>query len=201
MAYEWREFPEWSWSHSRRQTFQECPRKYFYQYYGSHNGWYDDAPDPTRLAYRLKQLTSLPLEMGGAIHSAAAFAIQSARSRGGIPSFDTLHDKVRHDLNQAWTDSHDRSAWGRGPRRRKMFHEFYYGTGISDPAIEESRQNVRACLTNLLASQSFREAISAPHIEVRQVENMVTFDIDGTRIYGTPDMLYRLGDDTWTVTD
>ena len=153
MAYERREFPDWSWSHSRRRMFQECPRMYFYQYYGSHNGWDERAPDPVRSAYRLKQLTALPLEMGGAIHSAAAFAVQSARSGGGIPSFDTLHDKVRHDLNRAWKESQDRSAWERAPRRRKMFHEFYYGTGLTEPAIKESRQHIRTCLTNLLASQ------------------------------------------------
>ena len=50
-------------------------------------------------------------------------------------------------------------------------------------------------------SQSFRKAVSAPQVEVRLVESMVTFALDGTLIYGTPDMLYRLGDDTWTVTD
>jgi len=201
MAYERREFPEWSWSHSRRQTFQECPRMYFWQYYGSHNGWEDSASELARKAYRLKQLGSLPLEIGNAIHSAAAFAIQSARSSGGIPSLDTLHTKTRNDLNRAYQESQDRDAWARRPRYRKMLHEFYYGTGLSDRAIEEARQRLSTCLANLLACQSFREGIAAPHVEVREVERLDTFDFHGTPIYGVPDMLYRLGDDTWIVTD
>ena len=64
MPYQRSEHPIWSWSHSRRETFQECPRKYYYQYYASHNGWEADAPETARLAYRLKNLTTLPEEIG-----------------------------------------------------------------------------------------------------------------------------------------
>src|SRR3990172_4639617 len=201
MAYERREFPEWSWSHSRRRMFQECPRMYFWQYYGSHNGWEDSALESARVAYRLKQLGTLPIEIGGAIHSAAAFAIQSARSGGGIPSLDTLRTKVANDLNRAYQESQDRSAWARRPLYRKMLHEFYYGTGLSDRDIEETRQRVSTSLTNLIASQSFREAIAAPTVEVREMERFDTFEFNGTPIHGVPDLLYRLVDNTWTVTD
>ncbi len=201
MPYERTEYPSWSWSHSRREMFQECPRKYGYQYYASHNGWEDEAPEFARSAYRLKQLTSLPLEIGGAVHAAAAFAIQSARSGGGVPSLDTLRTQVRNTLNRAYTESKDRAEWERWPNRRKMFHEFYYDTGLSDTAIDESKQRIEACLTNLVASESYREAIAAPFVEVKEVENFVTFDLEGTPIHGVPDLLYRLGDDTWTVTD
>ena len=181
--------------------FQECPRKYYYQYYGSHNGWEDDAPAPARVSYRLKQLTNLPLEIGAAVHSAAAFAIQSARSGGQVPTIDILHTKVRNDLNQAYLQFKDRAEWERAPRRRKMFHEFYYDTGLSDSAIAESKQRISSCLANLIVSQSFRDAITAPFVEVKQVENFVTFDIEGTPVHGVPDLVYRLGDDSWTVTD
>ena len=201
MAYERREFPEWSWSHSRGQTFKECTRRYFYHYYGSHNGWEDDAPDPVKQAYRLKQLGSVPLEVGGAIHDAAAFALQSARSGTGVPSFDVLRDKVRAKLNQAFMESQDRAGWERQPRRRKMLHEFYYETGLSDRAIEDARERFTACLRNLPESRSFREAVVAPYIEIKGVEGFVTFDLEDTPIHGVPDLVYRLGDDTWVVAD
>ena len=201
MAYERREFPEWSWSYSRRGTFQECPRKYYYHYYGSHNGWEDDADPLTTSAYRLKQLTNLFMETGGAIHSAAAFAVQSARTRDNVPGSDALHDMVRNQLNQAYVESKDRDEWERSPRRRKMFHEFYYDTGLSETAIEQSKERIRDCLTNLVESESFREANAAPYVEVKEVEGFVTFDVEDTRVHAVPDLVYRLGDDTWTVTD
>ena len=174
---------------------------YFYHYYESHNGWEDGAPEPAKVSYRLKQLTSLQMEIGAAVHSAAEFAIQSARSGDEVPSLDILHNKVRNDLNKAYLESRDRAAWERTPNRRKIFHEFYYATGLSDSAIEESRQRILTCLTNLLASRSFLDAIAAPYVEARQVDEFVTFDLEGTPIYAMPDLLYRLEDQTWTVTD
>lgn len=201
MTYQRREYPEWSWSHSRRRMFEECPRLYFYQYYGAHNGWEDESPEHVRLAYRLKQLTNLQIEIGSAVHSAAAFALHGIRFGGERPGFEALLEKVRGHLNRVYKESHDRRAWEIRPNRRMMLHEFYYDTGLSEAAIEESRTRIRSCLTNLLTSQSFREATAAPHVEVRQVDNFVTFDFEGTPVHGVPDLLYRRGDDSWTVTD
>lgn len=201
MAYERREHPTFSWSHSRRAVFRECPRKYFYQYYGSHNGWEDTAPESVRLAYRLKHLTSLPLEIGGAVHEAAAAAIHRARSGAAAPTADDLYDTARKRMNSAWIDSHDRPAWERSPRWRRMFHEFYYDTGIGDDDIADARDTIRACIDNLLRSQSFREAVAAPFVEVRNVEELSTFYIDDTPVYAVPDLVYRKGGDVWTVVD
>jgi hypothetical protein len=53
MAFEVHPYPEFSWSQSRRSTFRECPRKYFWTYYGSHNGWLREAPAEARAAWRL----------------------------------------------------------------------------------------------------------------------------------------------------
>jgi len=43
VPYEYREFPEFSWSPSRQRQLDDCPRAYFYRYYVSWNGWLDDA--------------------------------------------------------------------------------------------------------------------------------------------------------------
>ena len=201
MAYERREHPTFSWSHSRRAVFQECPRKYYYQYYGSHNGWEDTAPESARLAYRLKHLTSLPLEIGGAVHEVASTAIHRARSGAAALTADDLYDMARNRMNKAWIDSLDRPAWERSPRWRRMFHEFYYDTGIGDDEIAAARDTLRTCIANLLRSQSFREAVAAPFVEVRNVEELTTFYIDDTPIYAVPDLVYRKGGDVWTVVD
>ena len=47
-----------SWSRSRDGAFQECRRRYFYQYYGAWGGWDPTAPEETRRLYVLKQLSS-----------------------------------------------------------------------------------------------------------------------------------------------
>lgn len=201
MPYEHRDFPEFSWSHSRRDVFQQCPRRYYFHYYASHNGWYDDAPNEVRLAYRLKNLTSLALEIGAAVHEGASTAIQKARTGDNVPTAAELLSMSRDRLNKAWGESKDVPAWRRSPKWRRMFREVYYDTGIGETQYAETREQLKTCFENLLASTSFREAVAAPHIEIRSNEEFITFDVDGTKVHAVPDLIYRRGDDTWIIVD
>ena len=201
MPYEHRVFPEFSWSHSRRDVFRECPRRYYFRYYASHNGWYDDAPEDVRLAYRLKNLTGLALEIGAAVHEGASTAIQKARIGDEVPTADELLSMSRNRLNKAWVESKDVPAWRRSPRWRRMFREVYYDTGIGENQYAETREQLKTCFENLLASTSFREAVEAPRVEIRNNEEFITFEIDETKIHAVPDLIYRRGDGTWTIVD
>lgn len=50
------QYPQWSYSQSRASMFDECLRKYYYHYYGAHNGWKTDSADEMQVRlYRLKQ--------------------------------------------------------------------------------------------------------------------------------------------------
>ena len=75
MAFEIRAYPDFSWSQSRRSTFRECPRKYYWHYYGSHNGWLDEATAEARQAWRLKKITNLYMVLGTIVHELAAEAV------------------------------------------------------------------------------------------------------------------------------
>ncbi|MDQ6779924.1 MAG: hypothetical protein M3Z37_02050 [Candidatus Eremiobacteraeota bacterium] len=44
---------EFAFSWSRHRVFYQCPRKLYWQYYGSWNGWRDDAAHDCARAYRL----------------------------------------------------------------------------------------------------------------------------------------------------
>ena len=61
---------EFSWSRSRDATFQDCRRKYFYQYYGAWGGWDPGAPPDVRRLYILKQLSSRQQWAGRIVHDA-----------------------------------------------------------------------------------------------------------------------------------
>ena len=51
------------WSNTRFDTFGQCKRKYFYQYYGKH-----DVEHDLRKINLLKELTTVPLEVGNISH-------------------------------------------------------------------------------------------------------------------------------------
>jgi PD-(D/E)XK nuclease superfamily protein len=202
MAYERREFPEFSWSQSRRSTFRDCPRKYYWQYYGSHNGWEDEAPAETQLAYRLKQLTNLHILVGSIVHESASRAILDARGGKAPYSADALLKGGKKRLNQAYVESQKKADWERNPKWRSMLQEFYYGTGPSSALIDRIRDKLTNCLRNLLASQSYRDALQAPFVEVKSVDQpMTTFKLGGHVIYAQPDLLYRLGNGEWRIVD
>ena len=42
--FEIRPHPDFSWSISRQRKLDDCPRAYFFHYYGSHNGRLREAP-------------------------------------------------------------------------------------------------------------------------------------------------------------
>ncbi len=202
MVFEHREHPEFSWSQSRRSTFRSCPRQYYWQYYGSHNGWYDDADETARLAYRLKKLSSFYEFLGGAIHELAADAIKGARGDEPPLTADELFQVGRDKLNRAYAQSKRLKDWKRRPNRITMFHDFYYGTGPSRDMIDRIRDRLRTCTENLLESESYREALQAPFVEVKEVDRGPEFfTFEGYTVWAQPDLLYRTGDGEYHVVD
>ena len=64
--------PILGWSFSRYDTFSDCKRKYYYQYYGK----YDSQYKRDKIDF-LKGLTSIPMEIGNVSHD----VIQSVLER------------------------------------------------------------------------------------------------------------------------
>lgn len=62
-------YPEFSWSFSRHKTILECLLKYYYSYYGSHNGWLSSSDAITKHIYRLKKITTLDMLLGEQVHN------------------------------------------------------------------------------------------------------------------------------------
>jgi len=193
--------PKFSWSQSRRSTFRECLRRYFYRYYASHRGWENDANPHTALTYRLKQITNLHLLVGSIVHELASEAILRARGGQEPIELDALISAGRGRLNRAWAESQDRASWERFPKRRIMLHEVYYGSGPSGPLIETIREKLTSSLEGLLRSVSYREAAEAPYIEVKEADRLDSFVLDGVTIYAQPDLLYRRGSGEVRIVD
>lgn len=81
-----------------------------------------------------------------------------------------------------------------------MMMEFYRGTGPSQDLVVTIRERLYACLRNLPASESFREAVESPQVEVKEVDRLDFLDLEGVKLYARPDLLYRLGD-AWRIVD
>ncbi len=200
MAFEIRPFPDFSWSQSRRSLFRECPRKYYWNYYGSHNGWLDEAPDEAKRAWRLKKISNLHMTLGSVVHELAASAVSRVRGGGSPPEPADLIEQGRARLNRVWVETQQREQWERRPNASTMLLEFYRGTGPSRDLVESIRDRLYACLRHLPESESFREAVEAPLVEVKEVDRLDFVELEGVKVYAQPDLLYRLGD-AWRIVD
>ncbi|GIQ68985.1 PD-(D/E)XK nuclease family protein [Xylanibacillus composti] len=203
MAFVVRPFPEWSWSQSRDQLFRECPRKYYYHYYASHNGWQREASEEAQAAYRLKQLANLYLVMGDELHQIAEHLLQRWEEQAGDAAADELVERLRRRLNQAFLDSRDVPRWKRAPKKSTMLHEMYYIGELPQDRVEKIKRRLRVCVDGLLRSLTWRELTASPSMRIAEVEQLRTFEVEGTPVYVKMDALLedRSRERPWIMVD
>ena len=73
---------------------------YYYQYYGSHNGWERNAP-PLAAAYRLKQLTTLH-SFGRCGASSGSAAVERLGSKGAFMDAGEVEEFIRRKMRSVW---------------------------------------------------------------------------------------------------
>jgi len=123
------------WSISRHEVFDKCKRQYFYQYYSKH---VKDAPQYK--ISKLKGLTSVPLEIGNAVHDCMeALLNRLQKSDSGIDEerfFKFADDKLKEYFSA------------------KSFIEIYYK---QEEALDiaAAGEKVRACLSNFIESPCY----------------------------------------------
>ncbi|MFC2061987.1 PD-(D/E)XK nuclease family protein [Elusimicrobiota bacterium] len=201
MAYQRTEYPQWSWSSSRKSTFTECHRKYYYNYYLSHNGWENDAPEEAKRVYKLKNLDGIHLLFGSAIHEVAEEICRAAVSSQEIPGIQTVKDKIRDILNKAWKESKEPHLWESNPKKYSMLFSFYYGSGLNENTIDKIKGKMDKAIPNLFSSDTVKEISSSDDYEIKIAESMDTFEMFDTAIYAIPDLVLKRPDGKWVVVD
>ncbi|TYR80556.1 PD-(D/E)XK nuclease family protein [Priestia megaterium] len=190
--FQMKEFPEFSWSHSRHKLLMECPRKYGYTYYISHNGWLFDAPLLAQQAYRLKKLTTLPMFFGQAVHNVIEKTIKRYMKHHYIPTVSELEATVRSDLRKAFIDSRDHGdLWYHKPNHYIMFFEFYKHGYLTKTETKEINDRLGTCLHHFLQSKTFKELTSHPAINIIESKKFRSTYVDHIKMYAVLDLLYQ----------
>src|SRR5687767_2747852 len=116
-----------SWSRSRDGAFQECRRRYFYQYYGAWGGWDPGAPEEVRRLYVLKQLSSRQQWAGRVVHDAVEMALKAIAEGHELPQEAFLSDIVDR-MRQDWKSSKT-GRYRQHPKSAALF-EHEYGVDV-----------------------------------------------------------------------
>jgi len=176
-----------SWSASRISKLEQCPRAYWWHYYGSWKGWERGAMGEARRAYTLKQILSLPAWAGKVVHEIIAVTIINFQTGGRWPSVEELHGGAQSMLRaqwiaslRHWTDLHPKRGTRLAPHER--------GEEVHRDETDALKVHVYGCL------RAWREGpwpsrIEAEKDSVGQPEAMRSVPHDcGASVFAAPDL-------------
>jgi len=183
------EFPNYSftpilgWSISRFEVFDKCKRQYFYQYYSKYV-----KNVPIYKMSKLKELTSVPIEVGNAVHDCMeALLRRLQQSDSKIDEerfFKFADDKLREYFS------------------KKTFIETYYG-GAETLDVAAASEKARACLDNFLNSPCcswlYMKAIMNRTGWMIEPPGFGETRLDGMKAYCKMDFLFPVEDEVYIL--
>lgn len=166
------------WSLSRYNEFSICKRRYYYQYYAKY-----DPEFPRERITELKELTSVPLEIGVIVHHVIRALLNRLRSTHEVIDQDRFFDYARRS-----TLEHI---------ERKTFAEVYYGD-VEEITLDDLYPKVRECLENLLSSDRFnwltKEAVDTSDAWIIEPPGYGETRINNLKAYAKVDFLFPKDD-------
>jgi hypothetical protein len=189
---------EFSWSRTRASVFQECRRRYFYQYYGAWGGWDAGADPKTRALYVLKQLATRQMWAGRLVHEAVERSLLALRDGHALSEASLVEDTVRQ-MREEWKGSRD-GVYRDSPRRTGLF-EHEYGVPVRDGEWQALRDHVVRCLRSFHRLPLLAEIKRTPAHRWILIEDVSAFTWEGTRIFSAPDFGYWNHDDRLQLVD
>jgi hypothetical protein len=200
---------ELSWSVSRAGTFAACKRRYYFDYYGSWNGWLRDAPQERQAAWRLKKMTRLPMLAGDVLHQAIAEYFDQ-KSEGRELFEEELVGLAVKQLRAGYKQSRDGvGLWRERPGASVHLAEHHYREPCVDESGEAAKEYGTLFVERIQAGgHFFMTALElaglhelAPEAVLciegrapgqRLNKDLPTFDLFDTKIYAIPDFACRL---------
>lgn len=170
-----------SWSVSRDSVFRECPRKYFFNYYGHWGGWLKDAPRRTREIYVLKQLKNRATWVGQVVHECIARTLQNI-SRG-VPTLeiDEILSITRNIMRQDFRQSRS-GRYRENPKSYCGLFEHEYDVEVTDEQWKNAADDTMSCLATFYRSEQFAALKSTPPSSFLEVEQFSSIQLDDVEI-------------------
>ena len=153
-----------TWSYSRRGLLEQCPRRYYYAYYGANKNLALNDPQKTHLMF-LKALVSRYERAGSILHLAIATALRN--SLKGRPIYSSGLQRWAGSIFEKDIDYSIRDPKGQNPSSERfppvLLREFYYG-------VVDAEYECRNVLERLMSGvRSFAEEPS--YTDFRKLDN------------------------------
>jgi hypothetical protein len=175
-----------------------CEREYFWNYYGSWNGWKADIPQLTRDAYMLKQLTSPAIELGNEVHRCAREMVAAVKAGRALPTCEELVAQVRPALEQLCARS--RGEFLRRPKYNPVPQDVFYRGKLKPDSQDHILEKMERCLGTLCTSPLWEELRRCEPQHVLIPDPFDCIEFEGVRVYAAPDVFFCT-DTGFTVAD
>lgn len=183
---------EFSWSHSRHETFQTCLKRYYFAYYASWGGWAETAPARTRELYRLKRLHTRQQWAGHHAHQAIEFLLKNARRDPSGTSAAAAEPRQIEAMRQEFRNSRS-GAYRADPVRIPGLFEHEYQLEIPAEEWKATVDRVSRAIQRFLASDVWQDVQALPDGDFLAVERRAHFLLDGLKVHAVPDLVIRRG--------
>jgi hypothetical protein len=166
---------------SRDGVFQECPRQYYFQYYGSWGGWEFDAPERARNLYILKQLKNRAMWAGQVVHDCIKRSLDNISRGISVLELEEILSITRDRMRQDFRSSRSGAYWD-NPKTNCGLYEHEYEFDVPDEKWKETADHVDLCLRNFYNSDTYSELKSLPRDSFLEIEKFSKFDLDGDEV-------------------
>lgn len=179
------------WSYSRRGALEQCPRKYYYQYYGSNRRTAKNDPQKEKLHF-LKKLQNRHLRSGDILHFVIRWYLKKLQ-QGKQLSLDWLLqwalDTYRKDIKYSQQYEHG-TALSNDIRHPKLLLEFYYGLPDAEPLCADTEERLVTALTNFITSQNVAQFREGARKASALIEEPARMKNDDFSLIGKVDLAY-----------
>ena len=140
----------------------------------------------------LKSMVNLDMLAGQIVHDVIREIFNREREGLTPTSCEQARKLALTRLRDAWRQSKEQ-LWQRSPKRFANLFEHYYNKEIPPSRLDDTKEKVDSCITNLFGSETFK---LIQHAGVKQwltIDQLDFFDFAGVKIYAVPDFALRDG--------
>jgi hypothetical protein len=180
---------EFSWSKSRDEIFQTCPRQYYFNYYGYWGGWEKGAPERARQIYLLKNLKNRFTWAGEKVHDCIKHTLKNLQRGISVLSPDNIVSITLDQMRDEFRSSRER-RYRQYPKTCALF-EHEYEVEIEDSKWKKVAEDVEKCVRNFYSSETFAMLKDLPQKNWLEIEDFSFFYLDGKKIWAVIDCSFR----------
>jgi len=191
---------EFSWSHSRYETFKECLRRYYYNYYAYWGGWNADADPFARKLYILKNLKNRYLWAGSAVHDAVAEILELVQVGQVPPDPEEVAERTLEKMRTGFRQSRGKEYLD-NPKRAVGLVEHHYNEPVADEVWRDMAAMVRNSILGFCRGSFLASAKELKLDQWLSLEKLLTFVIDEAKVYVKMDFAYRTNEGGAVICD